>query len=353
MPGTLQFRHQVIDPDPPGAHHDITLIADLNHDGRPDIIIGGKSGDVNLFWYENPSWRRHDIASAPDLEAGGVLLDINGDGRLDIVAGQQWNGRELYWFECPPDPTQPWPRHVIENRFQKYHDQAAGDLDGDGDPELIALSQISGLLFYYDLPPDPRESPWPPGCFHLIAEEMADVEGLALADLDGDGRLELIAGPNIFAWDPERRSLAKVCSFAPGYRQTRVAAADLDGDGRPEIVLCEGESHPGRLAIRSPPDWEPLVPRADLFHPHSLDIGDLDGDGRPDIFVAEMGLGRNPDPRMLAYLNRGGRFEEVLIQHGIPTHEAKLADLDGDGRPDIVGKPYDPERHIDMWLNET
>jgi len=110
MPGALQFRHQAIDPDPPGAHHDITLVADLNHDGRPDIIIGGKSGDVNLFWYENPSWRRHDIASAPDLEAGGVLLDINGDGRLDIVAGQQWNGRELYWFECPPDPTQPWPR---------------------------------------------------------------------------------------------------------------------------------------------------------------------------------------------------------------------------------------------------
>jgi len=187
----------------------------------------------------------------------------------------------------------------------------------------------------------------------LIAEGMADVEGLALADLDGDGRLELIAGPNIFAWDPQRRSLAKVCSFAPGYRQTRVAAADLDGDGSPEIVLCEGESHPGRLAICSPPNWEPLVLRADLFHPHSLDIGDLDGDGRPDIFVAEMGLGRNPDPRMLAYLNRGGSFEEALIQHGIPTHEAKLADLNGDGRPDIIGKPYDPERHIDIWLNET
>jgi hypothetical protein len=135
---------------------------------------------------------------------------------------------------------------------------------------------------------------------------------------------------------------------------TRVAVADLDGDGRLEIVLCEGESHPGRLAWCAPPDWGPRILRDDLFHPHSLEIADLNGDGLPDIFVAEMGLGRNPDPKMLIHLNRGNAdFEEVVFQRGIPTHEAKVGDLTGDGRPDIVGKPYDPERHIDVWFNET
>jgi hypothetical protein len=102
------------------------------------------------------------------------------------------------------------------------------------------------------------------------------------------------------------------------------------------------------------PGWEPRILRADLFHPHSLAIADLNADGRPDIFTAEMGLGRNPDPEMVIYINRGrGEFEEVVFQRGIPTHEAKLGDLTGDGRPDVVGKPYDPERHIDVWFNET
>ncbi len=350
---TLKFRHQVIDPDPPGSHHDITLIADVNGNGRNDIIIGGKQGPPNLFWYENPTWTRHEMASAPELEAGGVVLDITGNGRLDVVAGQQYTGSELYWFENPPDPTGPWTKYVIENRFRNYHDQAVGDIDGDGQPEIVALSQKSGMLVYYDIPADPRVSPWPPECCHVIAEHLDYVEGLRLVDIDGDGRLEVIAGPNIFKPD-QSGSRWQVQSFATDFVKTRVAVADLDGDGRLELVLCEGESHPGRLAWCAPPHWQPHVLRDDLFHPHSLEIADFNGNGLPDIFVAEMGLGTNPQPRMIIYLNQGrARFEEVVIERGVPTHEAKLGDLTGNGRPDIVGKPYEPQRHIDVWFNQT
>ncbi len=347
-----RFRHQVIDPDPPGSEHDITLLADLNGDGRLDIIIGGKEGAINLFWYENPSWQRHDMAPAPGLEAGGVVLDVNGDGRPDVVAGQQMPETELYWFECPPDPRDRWKRHLIEDRFVQYHDQAAADVDGDGELELIVLSQVSGVLAYYDLPPDPYQSPWPRSSCHLLAEDFKAVEGLAVLDLDGDGRLEIVAGPNIFHRRGEGPEIWTRQTFAPGFVKTRVAAGDFDGDGRPEIVLAEGESDRGRLAICSPPDWEPRVLRADLFHPHSLEVTDIDGDGRLDIFVAEMGLGEHPNPEMLVYLNRGGGFEEVVVARGIPTHEAKMGDLTGNGYPDIVGKPYLPERHIDVWFNE-
>jgi len=350
----VKFRHVCIDPNPPGSEHDIVLIADLNGDGRNDIIIGGKEGPPNLFWYENPSWTRHDMASAPELEAGGVVIDVNDDGRLDVVAGQQIGGHELYWFECPPDPRQPWTKHLIENRFEKYHDQAVGDVDGDGQPEILTLSQQSQVLVYYDIPPDPRVSPWPRECCHLIAEGLVEVEGLRVVDIDGDGRNEIIAGTSIFRRGADPREPWRREPFAAGFLQTRVAVADLNGDGRLEIVLAEGERHPARLAWCAPPNWEPHVLRNDLFHPHSLEIADFNGDGLPDIFVAEMGLGRNPDPKMIIYLNQGGaEFTEVIFQRGIPTHEAKVGDLTGDGRPDIVGKPYDPERHIDVWLNET
>ena len=352
-PGELRFRHQVIDANPPGGEHDIVLLGDLTGNGRPDVVIGCKTGDVNLFWYENPSWQRHDIAAAPQLEAGGVLVDLTGNGRLDIVAGQQIHGHCLYWFEHPPEPRQPWPVHVIEDRFEKYHDQAVGDVDGDGEPELVVLSQRSRVLVYYDIPPDPRLSPWPRECCHVVAEDF-DAEGLVVVDIDGDGANEILAGPFIFRPPSPGRQAWTREPLAPDYDRTRVAVADLDGDGRLEIILAEGESDRGRLAWLAPPDWRANVLRTGLFHPHSLEVADFDGSGRPDIFVGEMSLGRNPDPKLLVFRNRGGgSFDEAVVSSGIGTHEAKAADLTGNGRPDIVGKPYLPKGTIDVWHNET
>jgi len=360
MTTDLRFRHVVIDSDPPGSHHDITLLHDLTGNGLRDVIIGGKEGPPNLFWYENPgregAWPRHDIADAPDLEAGGVVVDVNGDGRPDLVAGQQGrDGNLLWWFECPEDPREPWTRRVVCDRYAKYHDQAVGDVDGDGDPELVFLSQFSGALAWSDLPDDPTVEPWPRECLHVIATDMQNVEGLVIVDLDGDGRNEIIAGTHIITPEGPASETWRRRTYAEGYEMTRVAAADLDADGSLEIVLCEGESDEGRLAICHAPEFEPQVLRAGLFHPHSLAVADLDGDGLPDIFTAEMSLGRNPhEPEMLILRNLGdGGFEERVISRGIGTHEAKVADMTGDGRPDIVGKPYRPERHIDLWINET
>jgi hypothetical protein len=348
----FRFRHEVIDDAPPGSMLDITLLTDVNGDGRPDIVIGGKEGAVNLFWYENPAWRRHEMASAPQLEAGGLAVDLTGTGRPDIIAGQQMQSHKLFWFENPPDPAGAWPVRVIDDRWEKYHDQAMGDVDGDGEPELVFASQVSRILAYYDIPDDPREEPWPRDRCHLIAEGLGqELEGLVVLDIDGDGRQELLAGPNVYRRD-DGGHWESSC-FAPDFVQTRVAAADLDGDGRTEIVLCEGESNPGRLAVCRPPEFRPEVLRDDLFHPHSLQLADFDGDGLTDIFVAEMGLDKNPEPRMFIYRNLGSlRFEEHVIHTGTATHEAKAADLTGNGRPDVVGKPYAGPPRVDVWFNE-
>lgn len=350
---TLSFRHEVIDPDPPGARHDITLLADLTGNGLPDIIIGGKHGPPNLFWYRNPGWHRFEMAEAADLEAGGVVLDITRNGRPDIVAGQQMGGGGLlFWFEHPGDPTRPWPVRVIEDRFDKYHDQAVGDVDGDGQPELVFLSQRAGVLAWYDLPDDPRVEPWPRECFHLISDQVGDSEGLAIVDLDGDGVTEVIAGTRIYRPVDLARERWSAETYLEGFVQTRVVVADLDRDGAPEIIVCEGESDVGRLAWCRPPEWELNILREDLFHPHSLAVADFDGDGFPDIFVGEMGLGKWDRPELVIFHGPRDDFAQTVISRGVPTHEAKVADLTGTGRPDIIGKPYDPERHIDVWWNE-
>ncbi len=65
-----------------------------------------------------------------------------------------------------------------------------------------------------------------------------------------------------------------------------------------------------------------------------------------------MGLGKDPNSKLLVYLNRGdGTFEEVLVDDAHPTHCAR-AGLLGDSRlPSIVGKPYSPGEQVDLWLN--
>jgi len=348
----LKFRHEVIDPNPNGTHHDITLIADINGNGRNDIVIGAFEGKDNLVWYENPSWTRH-VMSEGKLEAGGTVLDITGNGRLDIIAGEQ-QGRELYWFENPPDPTQKWTRHIIDNTIRNHHDQAVGDVDGDGKMEIVDLSKWDDIGVYYDIPEDPHVEPWPVDCKHVIYEGLK-CEGLAILDIDKDGTNEIIVGPNIFKHAGDPTQPWQRYPIVEGWQATRVEVADLNGDGILDVVLCEAETHPARIAWFEGPNWQKAhLLRDDLFHGHSLAIADFDGDGLLDIFVGEMGLGRNPDPRLIIYLNQGkGSFEEVVIQSGIPTHEAKVGDLTGNGRPDIVGKPYRPECHIDAWFNET
>jgi len=92
--------------------------------------------------------------------------------------------------------------------------------------------------------------------------------------------------------------------------------------------------------------------KADLFCPHSLRIADFSGNGWPDIYVAEMGLGKNENPRHPPLLNLGeASFEERTVATGVETHESKAVDLTGNDRPDVVGKSYGPNHHVDVWYN--
>jgi len=347
----LALGHRVIDADPPGHQHTFTLATDVNGDGRCDVLVGCKRGPENLAWYENPSWQRHPMAKAPGLEAGAALVDVNGDGRADVIAGRRAGGAELYWFEHPADPATPWPRHLIENRIDTWHDLAVDDLDGDGVPEVLLLAGKEGRLVAYAIPADPAAAPWPVESRREVVSGLGAVEGLAVADLSGNGQRDVVAGPFICRAKPDGKAW-EARRYAGTLEMTEVATVDLDGDGRQEVVACEGDRQAGRLVWFKGPAWTPHPLREDLFHPRTLVVTDFDGDGRPDILVAEMGLGRHQAPRMLLFRNLGaGRFQETQIGQGIPTHGARAADVTGDGRPDVVGASYDPERHVDLWVN--
>ncbi|MFC6873696.1 FG-GAP repeat domain-containing protein [Halobellus marinus] len=376
----MEFQHECIDDDPPCGRLGFCLTPDLTGNGRPDVLVGGmgakkpvnvfgkqiilrylpivgtaiKRLESNVFWYENPGWERHDVAQIPDLSVGGSVGDLDGDGNLELVAGQN-AGTDLYWFEIPSNPRQTWTRRLITDDFRKYHDTAIVDIDDDGDPEVVVLSQQSETVCYYDVPEDPSVSPWPDDHRHVIAEGL-NVEGVAAIDLDHDGTTELVAGPNVFRrngsvddWDRER--------IGDDWEWTRVGVADLDDDDDIEIVLTEGDlpfqgDRRGRVGVFDPPDWSVTTLDDDLYNPHTIQIEDFDGDGRPDLLVAEMGLDGKETPRMFIYRNTDVGFERVEIDRGVATHEAKAVDVTGDGSLDIVGKSYGPDCHVDVWYRQ-
>lgn len=404
----MRFEHHTIDDSPPCGRLFICQPTDLTGDGYPDLIVGGMGAEDlpvlgrqnvpllgrlfrrlenDLFWYENPGadshddpeWTRHTLASASDLRAlGSALGDVNGNGQIDLIVGQGFGASDIYWFEQPSDPRDPWTKHLIASDFSKYHDLAVGDVDNDGDPEIVGISQESEIVFYYDIPSDPYVSPWPEEQLTIVSQGV-DIEGLAIVDIDGDGDNELIAGTAIYQQtdaevDPGPRSAQSIEAdggeqsglgigwtreqVVSGWDWTRVAVGDLNDDGEPEIVFAEGDSptygsHMGRLGWFDSPDWEPHILADDLFCPHTVQLADFDGNGLLDIYVAEMGLGENDESAQhVLFRNQGGgEFGEEIVETAIPTHEAKAVDVDRDGHPDVIGKSFEPNTHVDVWYN--
>lgn len=381
----LSFRHETVDPNPPSERLTFCEPVDVTGTGRADVVVGGKGAspylhvfgmgtrlpnyrrrlrdilgqrEVNLFWYENTAggWRRHPMADTGQLEVGAAVADVDGDGRQDLVAGRTVNYDEVYWFRQPAEPRRSWGKRVLTDRFDMYHDLAVADVDDDGDPEVVGLSQAAETVFYYDIPADPTVEPWPDDHCTVVADDLR-AEGLVVTDVDGDGRTELVAGTTIFDRVDRDGDHWRRRELLSGWDAVRVAVADLDGDGDPELVFAEGDSpahgtHPGRVAWVDPADGETHLLRDGMYCPHSLAVADFDGDGRPDVYVGEMGLGENDDPEHVVFRNRGdGTFEPTVVARGVPTHEATVADLTGDGRPDIVGKGFDPDPTVDVWYN--
>jgi hypothetical protein len=353
------------------------LVADLDGDSVDDFVLGFRQVAPALVWYRRTprGWDRL-VIEKDDLtvEAGGAAWDVDGDGDLDLVFGGDWQSTDLWWWENPSpdfDPGTSWTRRTIKTGGKtQHHDQAFGDFLGTGRAQLAFWNQGAGGIFLAEIPEDPRgASRWPvreiySGGAGEKEGGIAYPEGMSVADVDGDGTDDLLAGNVWLKHTGNGRfratRLAEVGGlifagrFKPG-RVPQVVISPGDGVGPLRWHECTGDP-------ADPSAWvaHDLLDR-DVIHGHTLQVGDVDGDGNLDVFAAEMGKWSekktepdNPDATAWIFYGDGhGHFQTTVLVQGNGFHEGRLADLDGDGDLDVLDKPYNWEvPRVDVWLNE-
>ena len=346
-------------PTASGTKQTASLILDINSDGKNDFVITDRSTSPSVVWFEriDSGWKQHLIDNSPlKIEAGGDFYDIDGDGDLDISFGGDSSNNQMWWWENPaPYFDKTWIRRTIKNDgLNKHHDQQFGDFDGDGKTELVFWNQQEKKLFLAEIPENPKKSEvWSKKAIFTASDEK--FEGIAKTDIDGDGKLDIVAAGRWFKHKKGSEFEANTIDDSMSF--TRSATGQLIKGGWAETVFVCGDCDgPLKMFVYKKGDWSEKTLIDNVIHGHSLHLADMDSDGNLDIFVAEMRHnGKNPQASIkILYGDGKGDFEVQEIGKGTGNHESRVADLDGDGDIDILSKPYNWETpRVDIWLNQS
>ncbi len=340
--GPLPYGYTTVDANPPGTVVEKTL-ADIEGTGRLNPVIGteqytinGYVGNGGVYWYQYPasgnitgSWTRHTIAPAGTAYEDMVPLDVNGDGAVDIICSYSPTSNGTYqivWFENPRGQggaatTSPWVQHVIGPGYGE-NNLFLADIDGDGKTDVVTPSSI----FYQNSP-----TSWTQVTY------STSFRGVGLLDIGGGlGSINLSGtgpAPYNLVWYENPRETGGNARTDKWIMHT-VAATPYPCTGS----VCGGD---GDAAVY-----------------HELDVN---GDGRMDILSAQSEgnqYGPVPPGGLIWWEAPADRRDGAWIKHTIDgnmidVHRIAIGDMDKNGKTDIIVAEQDqaPLRRVTVYYN--
>ncbi len=340
------FDRQLLDADFEGGYG--VGFADVDGDGRPDIIAWA-TNPGRIAWYRNPDWDKHPVATSLGGIVDSAPHDIDGDGDVDLALahdfslGDSTGGGVLHWLENPGDPTanQQWNAHYIDE-IATSHRLLWADVNGDGKLELVNLPIVgvgaeaplyAGTLQLKSYPVP--EDLAAPGWSGVVLDHSLELApGMASLDWDGDGRDDLLTA-----------SRGGVHLFQLAVNG-RMVAKTLVGAGAPGIDTAARDGELSRLgssevAAGVLPGGRRFVAAIEPWHGNQVVV--YQGDERPQ---PETALPHFRDGNQVVVyqddelpMNRLVIDDRIAEGHGLAT-----ADLNNDGVDEIIAggraEPY-------------
>ncbi|QKJ29379.1 VCBS repeat-containing protein [Mucilaginibacter mali] len=336
---------------------------DIDGDGKPDLLV--EDGDKVLYIYPNiasagkvtkasfgPPVSIQVASNSPITSINSA--DMNGDGKPDVLIGYDSGKILILLNNSRPGNFSFGAIAGYKNQDGNYYNLVA-DVDLDGKLDIGRLSPstaslITNLILDYSyMSADPYKG--------RTVSNQGSPGGMAIADVDGDGRPDLIVTERDKAvvsvyqnvsdqplYGNPNYNLAPKVSFATGTAPYAIKVADIDGDGNPDLVIASQSANEvyvlRNTAVKGSISASSFAPKA-VYNTTAagaaLSIADIDGDGKPDIVVntsAGISILRN---QATAGTIGAASFAPHTDIAGTLAGRVEMVDVDGDGLPDIAG----------------